>query len=265
MHASLQDRRPILSFSPRTKGQGALSRLHQQIHYPERPELETMPPNRQKTTETSFSSTGKAASLPPKRVLHKKVLIGAFVAIMVLGLALGLGLGLTIGRRGHDPDPSEQPEPPHISPSPGTTALPWTPKVNDTWQITLLKPPLVSTDLSSTIPDVAIFDVDLFDTPAETVKTLHDLGKKVICYFSAGSFEDWRPDVGSFQAADKGKDLDGWPGEKWLNISSQNVRSIMKSRVELASEKKCDGVDPDNIDGYVSSQDLVGEPPLTCV
>jgi endo-alpha-1,4-polygalactosaminidase (GH114 family) len=224
-----------------------------------------MPQNRQKTTETSVSSTDKAAPLPQKRVLHKKALIGAVVAIMVLGLALGLGIGLTIGRRSHDPDPSEHPEPPHISLSPGTIALPWTPKVNDTWQITLLKPPLVAADLSSTTPDVAIFDVDLFDTPAETVKTLHGLGKKVICYFSAGSFEDWRPDAGSFQAADKGKDLDGWPGEKWLNISSENVRNIMKSRVELAREKTCDGVDPDNVDGYVSSQDLVADPPLTCM
>jgi hypothetical protein len=190
--------------------------------------------------------------LPQKRVLHKKVLIGVAIAIMVLGLALGLGLGLTIGRRSHNLDPSELPEPPYISSSPGTTALPWTPNVNDTWQITLLQPPLLAADLNSTTPDVAIFDVDLFDTPAETIEALHDLGKKVICYFSAGSFEDWRPDAGSFRAADKGKELDGWPGETWLNISSESVRSIMKSRVELASEKRCDGVDPDNVDGYVS-------------
>lgn len=222
-----------------------------------------MPQNRQKTTKTSVTSTEKAAPLPQKQVLHKKLLIGAVIAIMVLGLALGLGLGLTIGQRSHNPDPSEQPEPPHISRSPGTNTLPWTPKVNDTWQITLLKPPLVAADLSSITPEVAIFDVDLFDTSAETVKTLHDLGKKVICYFSAGSFEDWRPDARRFQAADKGKDLDGWPGEKWLNISSENVRSIMKTRVELASEKTCDGVDPDNVDGYVSSQHLVADPPLT--
>jgi hypothetical protein len=46
--------------------------------------------------------------------------------------------------------------------------------------------------------------------------------------------------------------LDGWPGERWLRLGSENVRRIMKGRVELAGQKGCDGVDPDNVDGYVS-------------
>jgi hypothetical protein len=46
--------------------------------------------------------------------------------------------------------------------------------------------------------------------------------------------------------------LDGWPGEVWVNISSTNVRNIMSKRLELASHKGCDAVDPDNMDGYVS-------------
>lgn len=173
--------------------------------------------------------------------------------MVLFGLALGLGLGFTIGRRNRSLDVSELPEPPHMAPSPGAPnkALPWTPKVSDTWQITLLQPPLLAADVSSIMPDVAIFDVDLFDTTAETIKALHFFGKKVICYFSAGSFEDWRPDANRFQAADKGKELDDWPGEMWINISSNSVRSVIKGRVELASSKGCDGVDPDNVDGYV--------------
>jgi hypothetical protein len=78
------------------------------------------------------------------------------------------------------------------------------------------------------------------------------LGKKVICYFSAGSYESWRSDAKDFSNGDLGNNLDDWPGEKWLKLSSENVRGIMKKRVALAREKRCDAVDPDNVDGYVS-------------
>ncbi|KAH6612973.1 glycoside hydrolase superfamily [Boeremia exigua] len=207
--------------------------------------------------KTSVLPEEKAASRPQKRISRRKVLIGAAIAIVVLGLALGVGLGLSIGRDSDDDDDiSGQSDPPQTSTPPEMAALPWTPNVNDTWQITLLRPPVFAAGVSSTTPDVTIFDVDLFDTPTETIEVLHGLGKKVICYFSAGSFENWRPDAGSFRAADKGKELDGWPGETWLNISSESVRAIMKSRVELAGEKRCDGVDPDNVDGYDNDNGL---------
>ena len=42
-------------------------------------------------------------------------------------------------------------------------------------------------------------------------------------------------------------------GEKWLDLNSENVRRIMSKRIELAAEKGFDAIDPDNIDGYVSS------------
>lgn len=74
----------------------------------------------------------------------------------------------------------------------------------------------------------------------------------MICYFSAGSYENWREDAEDFQPGDLGKELDGWPGEKWLKIGSENVREVMKRRVQMAKDKGCDGVDPDNVDGYVS-------------
>lgn len=74
----------------------------------------------------------------------------------------------------------------------------------------------------------------------------------MLCYFSAGSYENWRPDAAQFTQSDLGLDLDGWAGEKWLNTNSENVRRIMKDRIDLAKEKGCDGVDPDNVDGYVS-------------
>jgi hypothetical protein len=77
-----------------------------------------------------------------------------------------------------------------------------------------------------------------------------------VCYFSAGSFENWRPDAGKFTTADKGANLDGWPGERWLDIRSANVRQIMSARLDLAKAKGCDGVESDNIDGYTNATGL---------
>jgi hypothetical protein len=187
---------------------------------------------------------------PTKRPWSRRrnILIGTILLLIVLGLALGLGLGLTLGNDSGDDDGDGEPTLTPL-PSPNTT-LPWVPKVNDTWQIILSHPPLVSDTVT---PDASIFDIDLFDTPTSTIAQLHKLGKKVICYFSAGSYENWRPDAKSFKDGDMGKNVDDWPGERWLNLSSQNVRDIMKERIKVAKEKGCDGVDPDNVDGYVRS------------
>ncbi|MDH5394129.1 MAG: endo alpha-1,4 polygalactosaminidase [Gammaproteobacteria bacterium] len=99
--------------------------------------------------------------------------------------------------------------------------------------------------------DVTIYDIDLFDA-AHNIATLQEMGKKVICYFSAGSSENWRPDFADFLPADMGNDLAGWPGERWLDVRSQNVRSIMQARLDLAAFQGCDGVEPDNMDGYTN-------------
>ena len=119
----------------------------------------------------------------------------------------------------------------------------WTPPPGTTWQIQF------SGALDTTV-DVEVYDIDLFDTPQETIDALRTAGRKVVCYFSAGSYEDWRPDKGSFKAADYGKPLENWPGEWWLDVRSANVRAIMAARLDLAVQKRCDGVDPDNVDGY---------------
>jgi hypothetical protein len=98
-----------------------------------------------------------------------------------------------------------------------------------------------------------MFDIDLFDAPQSVINQLHSMGRIVICYFSAGSWEDWRPDAGSFPAAVKGSS-NGWPGEKWLDIRRIDLLSpIMGARLDLAAQKGCDGVEPDNVDGYTNS------------
>ncbi len=98
-----------------------------------------------------------------------------------------------------------------------------------------------------------IYDIDLFDTPQSTIAKLHAEGKKVICYFSAGSYENFREDSDKFLAEELGKTLDGWEDERWLDIRSENVREIMKHRLSLAKQKECDGVEPDNVDGFANT------------
>jgi hypothetical protein len=84
------------------------------------------------------------------------------------------------------------------------------------------------------------------------IDELRAKGRTVICYFSAGSRENYRPDAGSFLPADYGNPLDGWPDENWLDVRSANVRTIMKARLDLAVGKHCHGVEPDNVDGYAN-------------
>lgn len=103
---------------------------------------------------------------------------------------------------------------------------------------------------------VDLYDIDLFDSSIDLIQSLQTANRKVICYFSAGSYENWREDAGAFQPEDLGNALDGWPGERWLDIRNQNVRNIMKARLDLAAQKGCDGVEPDNMDGYTNQPGL---------
>ncbi|KAF1835456.1 hypothetical protein BDW02DRAFT_289030 [Decorospora gaudefroyi] len=104
--------------------------------------------------------------------------------------------------------------------------------------------------------DAPVWDIDLFDNSATTVATLKAPGKIVICYFSAGTAEDWREDYKDFAAADLGKVLPEWPNERWVRITSQAVRNIMAKRIKMAADKGCDALDPDNTDGYQNNNGL---------
>lgn len=131
-----------------------------------------------------------------------------------------------------------------LSKSQGKTV--WHPKVGDSFQIQL------SGTLNTKIV-ARIYDIDLFDTSTAQIGFLKKADRKVVCYFSAGSSENWRPDFKKFLASDMGHPLQGWPGENWLDIRSGNVHAIMMARISLASKKGCDAIDPDNVDGYSNS------------
>ena len=107
----------------------------------------------------------------------------------------------------------------------GTPGAVWIPAAASSWQW----------QLTGTIDQTVVaqlFDVDLFDTSVTTVASLHALGHKVVCYVSAGSYEDWRPDAAQFPTAVKGKPLDGWPGEQWLDVRQWTVlRPLIEARI----------------------------------
>jgi hypothetical protein len=127
------------------------------------------------------------------------------------------------------------------------TAPWWRPAQNTTWQWQL------SGSLNQSVV-AQMYDIDLFDRSAGDVASLHAKGRKVICYFSAGSYEGGRPDSSSFPQSVLGNTLDGWPNEKWLDIRRLDVLGpIMTKRLDLCRAKGFDGVEPDNIDGYSNS------------
>ncbi|KAF2266012.1 hypothetical protein CC78DRAFT_597683 [Lojkania enalia] len=104
--------------------------------------------------------------------------------------------------------------------------------------------------------DAPVWDIDLFDNEASTIQTLKQAGKIVICYFSAGTWEDWREDAKDFPQGDLGKVLPEWPNEKWVRTGSQKIRDIMAKRIKIAADKGCDAIDPDNTDGYQNDNGL---------
>lgn len=109
----------------------------------------------------------------------------------------------------------------------------------------------------SSEPNVTLYDIDMFlHQNLTVVRDLRAQGMDVICYFSSGSYEPDRPDSWKFKDSDKGNELDGWPGEYWLDLNSDNVRQIMTARIEIAAQMNCTGIDPDNVDGYDNDNGL---------
>lgn len=88
------------------------------------------------------------------------------------------------------------------------------------------------------------------DYAQETIDVLRSKGKGVVCYISIGTVEDWRDDAGQFPAEAIGGDVDGWAGEKWLDVKNNKVREVMTTRVEKAASMNCDAIEPDNMMVY---------------
>jgi hypothetical protein len=118
----------------------------------------------------------------------------------------------------------------------------WQPAPGATWQYQL------DGELDLSV-EARVYDVDGFDTSASTVAAIHAQGGKAVCYLSAGSWEDWRPDAGRYPPAVIGRPLDGWPGERWLDLRRLDLLGpILRARMKMCRNKGFDAVEPDNVD-----------------
>jgi hypothetical protein len=115
----------------------------------------------------------------------------------------------------------------------------WRPKPGTSWQWQL-------TGKLDTSLDVAAYDIDLFNTSKATIDMLHGQGRKVICYFDT-AYEPDRPDSKQLEPY-RGNPIDGWPGQYWLDQRDPNVLQVMKTRLDMAQSKGCDGVEADDVD-----------------
>ena len=124
----------------------------------------------------------------------------------------------------------------------------WQPKASDqlSWQLQLQGD--INTDIEA---DVYFIDAEV---PQATINALKSQGKRVMCYISAGSIEDWRSDANLFPRSVIGNDYNGWPGEKWLNIRDIDALApVMRARLDLCQRKGFDGIDADNVNGHVNN------------
>jgi endo-alpha-1,4-polygalactosaminidase (GH114 family) len=140
------------------------------------------------------------------------------------------------------------PEPAPVSSAPIPFSPPpaadwWRPAPGLTWQWQL-------DEEVDTSVEAEVYDIDLY-APQEVIDELHARGVRVICYISVGSWENWRPDADQFPEEVLGRDYEGWPGERWLDIRRLDLLApIMRARLDLCAAKGFNGVEPDNIEIY---------------
>lgn len=116
--------------------------------------------------------------------------------------------------------------------------------------------------------NVSMYDIDLFDTSTATIGQLKAQGKTIVCYFSAGSYEGWRPDWAQYFTFISGSSYDGteppfagkmsgWD-ERWLDVRDiELLRPIMRGRIAMAVSKGCDAVEPDNVDAWSNGSETL--------
>ena len=134
---------------------------------------------------------------------------------------------------------------PEIVESSGTW---WQPQASEqlSWQLQL------QGNINTAI-DADVYFIDA-DVPQATINALKSQGKRVMCYISAGSIEDWRSDASQFPSLVIGNDYHGWLGEKWLNVRDIDALApIMRARLDQCQRKGFDGIDADNVNGHINN------------
>jgi hypothetical protein len=98
-----------------------------------------------------------------------------------------------------------------------------------------------------------VYDIDWEMNSAKTVKLLHSMDKKVICYVDVGAYETYRSDARKFPKTVRGKPDSHWDGSYWLDIRRLDVLlPIMRARFQVCKDKGFDAIEPDEVDGYTN-------------
>jgi hypothetical protein len=144
------------------------------------------------------------------------------------------------------------PSPSPVGPSPA--AARWRPTPGATWQWQL--DGTVDVDV-----DAQVYDIDV-DNSSKVVAALHARGRRVVCYFEAGTREDWRADAGRFPTTVLGNTYVGWPGERWLDIRNLSaIAPIMAARLDQCRRRGFDGVEFDSVAGFQENTGFPLTPP----
>jgi len=123
----------------------------------------------------------------------------------------------------------------------------WHPTLGLTWQWQI-----GNNDVDTSI-EADVYDIDLY-VDQSVIDELHAKGRKVICYINVGSWEDWRPDKDKFPPEVLGRDYEGWPGERWLDIRQMDkLAPIMRARLDVCKAKGFDAVEPDNMEVHTNN------------
>lgn len=118
--------------------------------------------------------------------------------------------------------------------------------VNTTWNWQLNGEPNLE-------PAADVYVLDMFAQLTDnSIEELHAKGRQVICYFSAGTYEPWRPDIELFAEYELGKPYIGFDNENWVDITNPGIVKLMINRLDMAVAIGCDGVELDNVDGFVN-------------
>lgn len=171
---------------------------------------------------------------------------GAAAVLLLLALA---GCSSSSSDEGDGPDEQQSAPPSGGSgdAQPPASGKRWQPAPGTRWQWQL-------DGKVDTSVDVPVYDIDGFENDAATVAGLHSRGRKVICYFNAGAWEDFRPDKDRFPKGVLGAKNKGWEGEKWVDIRRLDVlKPIMAARIDMCRKKGFDAVEPDLTEGFRNS------------
>jgi len=122
----------------------------------------------------------------------------------------------------------------------------WLPKQDERFDVQFVTP-------FNLVRGVDVVELDLFESTADQLEALKARGARTVCYINAGIWENWRADARDYPPTALGRNYSGWPNARWLDIRAlDQLKPILRKRLELCRSKGFDGVDFGNVDGYAN-------------